>query len=64
MQSLRFYGEILGIFSVSLVALYLFYFLTGRKATGIGWVHWKGLILMGVGVLYIITGFVLTRYHR
>jgi hypothetical protein len=38
--------------------------LNAGRATGIGWVHWKGFVLMGVGVLYFVFGLVLTRISR
>jgi len=61
MGSLRTLAEILGIFTVSMIALFAFYMITGKKATGIGWVHWKGYVLMGVGALYLVFGVILTR---
>jgi hypothetical protein len=61
MVSLRTLGEVFGIFVVSMIALFALYTITGKKATGIGWVHWKGHVLMGVGALYILLGAILTR---
>ncbi len=61
MVSLRTLAEALGIFTVSMIVLFVFYMTTGKKATGTGWVHWKGHVLMGVGVLYLVFGAILTR---
>jgi hypothetical protein len=61
MVYLRTLGEAIGIFTVSMIVLFLFYTVTGKKATGIGWVHWKGYVMMGVGVLYLVFGAILTR---
>jgi hypothetical protein len=61
MVSLRTFAEVFGIFSVSMIVLFVFYMITGKKATGIGWIHWKGYVLMGVGVLYLAFGAILTR---
>jgi len=58
---LRMLAEAFGIFIVSVILLFVFYMLVEKKATGIGVVHWKGLVLMGVGMLYFIFGLVLTR---
>lgn len=60
----RTLAEVFGIFTVSMIVLFVFYMITGKKATGIGWVHWKALVLMGVGVLYIVCGAILTRVGR
>lgn len=60
----RTLAEVFGIFTVSMIVLFVFYMITGKKATGIGWVHWKGVVLMGVGVLYIMCGAILTRVGR
>ncbi len=59
--SLRTFAEASGIFIVSMIVLFLFYMATEKKATGIGWLQWKGYVLMGVGVLYLLSGVVLTR---
>ena len=61
---LRTIAEALGIFIVSMIALLAFYTITGKHATGIGWVRWKGFVLIGVGVLYIVCGAVLTRMSK
>jgi hypothetical protein len=68
---IRTFAESLAIFSLSVIALFLVYALFSRitrVATGPpalwGWVYGKGLVLMGVGVLYIVAGFILTRLHR
>jgi hypothetical protein len=68
---IRTFAESLAIFSVSVVALFLFYAVLSRiarVATGPpalwAWVYGKGLVLMGVGVLYLVAGFILTRVHR
>ncbi len=61
MVSLRTLAEVIGIFTVSMIVLLVFYVTTEKKATGIGWVHWKGYVLMGVGVLYLVFGAILTR---
>jgi len=61
MGSLRTLAEACGIFTVSIIVLFVFYMITGKKATGIGWVHWKGYVLMGVGALYLVFGVILTR---
>ena len=50
------FGESFGIFVVSIVVLYVLSMITGKKATGIGWVHWKGYVLIGVGALYFVFG--------
>jgi hypothetical protein len=61
MVSLRTLAEVFGIFTVSMIVLFVLYSITGKKATGIGWVHWKGYVLMGVGALYLVFGAILTR---
>ena len=61
MASLRTLAEVVGIFTVSMIVLFVCYMITGKKATGIGWIHWKGYVLMGVGVLYLVFGAILTR---
>jgi hypothetical protein len=61
MASLRTLAEAIGIFTVSMIVLFACYSITGKKATGIGWVQWKGHVLMGVGLLYIVLGAILTR---
>lgn len=61
---LRTIAEALGIFIVSMIVLYIGYSITTKHATGIGWVHWKGFVLIAVGVLYIACGIVLTRIGR
>ncbi|MGA6981401.1 MAG: hypothetical protein WCC95_23085 [Candidatus Sulfotelmatobacter sp.] len=61
MVSLRTLAEVIGIFTVSMILLYVFYMITEKRATGIGWLNWKGYVLMGVGVLYLVFGAILTR---
>ncbi|MFZ1918597.1 MAG: hypothetical protein WAU58_13565 [Terriglobales bacterium] len=61
MGSLRMFGEALGVFTVSIIALFVVYTVTGKRATGIGWVHSKGYVLMGIGALYLVFGVILTR---
>jgi hypothetical protein len=61
MGSLRTFAEAFGIFAVSIIALYVIYVLTEKRATGIGWAHWKGYVLMEVGALYLVCGMILTR---
>ena len=61
---LRTIAEALGIFSVSILVLWVFYMITVRNATGIAWVHWKGWVLIYVGVMYIVCGAVLVRMGR
>lgn len=60
---LRTLVEVFGIFTVSMIVLFIFYMIP-KRATGIGWLHWKGFVLMGVGVLYIVCGAFLTRVGR
>jgi hypothetical protein len=62
MVSLRTLAEVIGIFTVSMIVLFVLY--TRKRATGIGWVRWKGYVLMGVGVLYLVFGAILTRLGR
>jgi hypothetical protein len=64
MVSLRTLAEVIGIFTVSMIVLFVLYTITGKRATGIGWVRWKGYVLMGVGVLYLVFGAILTRLGR
>jgi hypothetical protein len=52
-------GESGAIFIVSIVLLFVVYMTTGKNATGIVWVHWKGLVLIGVGVMYLASGTIL-----
>jgi len=61
MGALRTFAEAFGIFAVSIIALFVVYTITEKRATGIGWVHWKGYVLMGVGALYLTLGVILTR---
>jgi hypothetical protein len=61
MGPLRMFAEAFGIFALSIIALFVFYMITEKRATGIGWIHWKGYVLIGVGVLYIGFGVILTR---
>jgi hypothetical protein len=62
MGTLRILAESFGIFAVSIIVLCLVYtLLNAKRATGIGWVHWKGFVLMGVGFLYFVFGLFLTR---
>ena len=64
---IRATAEAFGIFTASVTVLFLIsVVLSGNthKATGIGWVHWKGLVLMIVGLLYFAFGLVLTRVAR
>jgi hypothetical protein len=65
MGTLKTFAESFGIFAVSIIVLYVVYMLlNGKRATGIGWVHWKGFVLMGVGLLYFVFGLFLTRIGR
>ena len=67
MGTLRMIVEPFVIFAVSIVVLYAIYAILGAnsgKATGSGWIHWKGYVLMGVGVLYFVFGLILTRVVR
>jgi len=61
MGSLRVFAEAFGIFALSIIALFLVYMIAEKRATGVGWVHWKGYVLMGVGALYLVFGAILTR---
>jgi hypothetical protein len=61
MGSLRVFAEAFGIFAVSITALFLIYMITEKRATGVGWAHWKGYVLMCVGMLYVALGAILTR---
>jgi hypothetical protein len=61
MGSLRMFAEAFVIFALSIIVLYFFYMITEKRATGIGWLHWKGYVLIGVGVLYVVLGATLTR---
>ena len=61
MGPLRTFAEAFGIFAVSIVALYVFYTFTQKGATGIGVAHWKGVVLMYVGGLYLVLGVILIR---
>lgn len=59
-------AEALGIFVTSVVILYLISIVLSintHRATGAGWVHWKGFVLMIVGVFYLIFGFFLMRWR-
>jgi len=65
MGSLKIFAESFGIFAVSIIVLYVVYMLlNAKRATGIGWLHWKGLVLMGVGFLYFVFGLFLTRVGK
>lgn len=61
MGLLRMFAEAFGIFAVSIMALFVVYMITEKRATGIGVAHWKGYVLMGVGALYLVFGAILTR---
>jgi hypothetical protein len=61
MGSLRMFAEAFVIFALSIIVLYFFYMITEKRVTGIGWLHWKGYVLIGVGVLYVVLGATLTR---
>jgi hypothetical protein len=61
MGSLRVFAEAFGIFTLSIIALFVVYTITEKRATGIGVLHWKGHVLMGVGLLYLVFGAILTR---
>ncbi|HLV88835.1 MAG TPA: hypothetical protein VKV39_17750 [Candidatus Sulfotelmatobacter sp.] len=61
MGTLRMFAEAFGIFALSMIVLLGVYTITEKRATGIGWVHWKGYVLMGVGALYLVFGAILTR---
>jgi hypothetical protein len=55
--------ESIVIFAVSMIVLYVAYGLIGATrgvAAGIGWIHLKGAVLIGVGVLYLVFGLLLT----
>jgi hypothetical protein len=63
MGTLRLLGESIAIFAVSIIVLYFVYTITYAKVgTGVGWVMWKGMVLIGVGVFYIVLGFVVVRW--
>jgi hypothetical protein len=55
------FAEAFGIFAVSITALFLIYMIAEKRATGVGWAHWKGYVLIYVGVLYVALGVTLTR---
>jgi hypothetical protein len=58
--TLRLLGESVAIFAVSIVILYFVYTIMYAKVgTGLGLVQWKGMVLVGVGILYLVLGFVL-----
>jgi hypothetical protein len=40
---------------------FVYMFLNANRATGIGFLHWEGFVLMGVGFLYFVFGLFLTR---
>ncbi|GEM_PF-3746900 len=61
MGYLRMTAEAFGIFAVSIIALFVVYLITEKRATGIGWLQWKGYVLMCVGALYLVLGATLTR---
>jgi hypothetical protein len=62
MGAVRMFGEAFGIFAVSIIVLFVFYMMiTGKRATGIGVLHWDGYVLMIVGVLYLLLGMIMTR---
>jgi hypothetical protein len=59
--------EALSIFTVSILILSLASIIpqiNTHKATGSWWFEAKGYVLILVGVLYIVAGFVLTRLRR
>lgn len=60
---LRTIAEALGIFTVSMIVLFAFYAISTKNATGIGWVHWKGSVLIDVGLLYIVCGTILMHWR-
>lgn len=62
MGMLKTFAESFGIFAVSIIVLYFVYtFLDAKRATSVGYLHWKGFVLMGVGFLYFVFGLFLTR---
>jgi hypothetical protein len=61
MGLLRMFAEALGIFAVSVIALFVLLMVTEKRATGIGVAHWYGYVLTCVGVLYLAFGMILTR---
>ena len=61
MGLLRLFAEAFGIFALSIIALFGIYKITDKRATGVGWVHWKGYVLMGVGALYFVFGAIFMR---
>jgi hypothetical protein len=61
MGSVRIFAEAFGIFAVSIIVLFVVYMITEKRATGIGVLHWKGYVLMGVGALYFVFGMIITR---
>lgn len=65
MGTLKTFAESFGIFAVSIVVLCVVYMLlNAKRATGIGYLQWKGFVLMGVGFLYFVFGLFLTRIGR
>jgi hypothetical protein len=60
----RTIAESFGIFTVSLIVLFAFYTIATKHATGVGWVQWKGAVLLGVGVLYVVCGTILMRMGK
>ena len=66
-MSIRLLLEPLLIFVVSIGVLFVIHLIANTntgKATGVGWVHWKGYVLMGVGALYLLFGTILTRVGK
>ncbi len=65
MGTLRILAESFGIFAVSVTVLWIIYtLLNAKRATGLGWFHWKGLVLIGVGFFYVAFGLFLTRVGK
>jgi hypothetical protein len=63
MGTFKIIMESIVIFTVSMIVLYVAYAFIGTKrgmATGIGWIHLKGVVLIGVGILYLVFGLLLT----
>jgi len=57
-------GESVTSFTLSLLVLYIVFMLFDKKGTGIGVINFQGHILMTIGVLYIVFGFILARLTR
>lgn len=61
----RTFVESVSIFVVSIAILAVIYvvpLVNSGKAVGLGWVHWKGFVLVGVGALYLVFGLILTLF--